>query len=101
MVLITRTEGGFYPHHPRQARLLGDYHGALGSLEESLALIRSLGSRGNEGWALNLYAAVLTAAGDLSRAQAIYQDALHLNREMRQPDAEASRPPPWGGPMRS
>ena len=43
----------------------------------------------SEAWALNRYAAVINASGDHARAAALYQDALHLARELRQPDDEA------------
>ncbi|HEY2673598.1 MAG TPA: tetratricopeptide repeat protein, partial [Rugosimonospora sp.] len=70
-------------------RSTGDYPGAMLALEAALELYRETGSRGNEAWALNHYAAVFTAAGDPARAEALYRDALRLAREVQQPDDEA------------
>ena len=69
--------------------LTGDYEGAARDLEESIAFYQGIGNRGNQAWALNHYGAVITAAGDAARAIAIYEDALRLSRETRQPDDEA------------
>jgi tetratricopeptide (TPR) repeat protein len=48
-----------------------------------------MGSRNGEGWALNHYAAVAAATGDLPRALALYQQALTMNRELNKRDDEA------------
>jgi DNA-binding SARP family transcriptional activator/tetratricopeptide (TPR) repeat protein len=71
-------------------RLTGDYQGAARDFEEAISTYQGLGNRGNLAWTLNHYAAVISAAGDLTRATALYHDALNLARDVRQPDDEAA-----------
>jgi DNA-binding SARP family transcriptional activator/tetratricopeptide (TPR) repeat protein len=71
-------------------RLTGDYEGAARDIEESIRAYRDLGNPGNQAWALNHYAAAISDAGDLTRATALYCDALHLARQVQQPDDEAA-----------
>ena len=72
-----------------QARLsAGDYPGAAHHLSAAVDIFRHIGS-GNEAGALTHYAAAIAAAGDYGRARDLYQDALDLARETRQPDNEA------------
>ena len=70
-------------------RRMGDYPGATRDLERALKLYRGLGTRGNEVWTLNFYAAVFTSAGDGERGLALHTEALGLAREMEIPDEEA------------
>jgi len=58
--------------------------------EQALEIYRRLGSRANEAWALNHYAATITAIGDHPRALALYQQALAMNRALNKPDDEAA-----------
>jgi tetratricopeptide (TPR) repeat protein len=59
------------------------------AISRALEIYRALGSRGNEAWALNHYAAAISATGDTPRALALYQQALAMNREQNKPNYEA------------
>lgn len=67
----------------------GDLPGAIRLLEAAMDLFRRIGSRGSAAWALNRYAAVLSAAGHPARAEAQYLEALRLARETSRLDDEA------------
>lgn len=66
-----------------------DLPGAAQLLQAALNAFRRIGSRGAEAWALNRYAAVISAAGDHAQAGDLYRDALRLARETHQLDDEA------------
>jgi DNA-binding SARP family transcriptional activator/tetratricopeptide (TPR) repeat protein len=70
-------------------RQVGDLVGAARDLEAGLGICREIGFHANEGWALNYYAAVFLAGGDLPRALSVYQDALKKSRKVQHPDDEA------------
>lgn len=55
---------------------------------KALEICRAIGNRGNEGWALNQYAAVL-AHTDVEQALPVYRDALQVNQEVNQPQDAA------------
>ena len=69
--------------------LAGDTAGAGHAQARALEIYREIGSRHDEAWALNHYAATIAAGGDLPRAIALYQQALALNRELNKPDGQA------------
>jgi tetratricopeptide (TPR) repeat protein len=58
-------------------------------MEDALDTFRQIGARSNEAWALNQYAEVFAASGDLTRALAVHNDALRLTRELDMPDKQA------------
>src|SRR5207302_566889 len=63
--------------------------GAHDAQATALEFYRNRGSRHDEAWALNHYAATIAARGDLPRAAALYQQALTMNRELTKPDGQA------------
>ena len=58
-------------------------------LEAAISTFRRIGGGGSEAWALNRYAAVISASGDPTRAEALYLEALSLARETGRSDDEA------------
>ncbi len=70
-------------------RLSGDLVGAADAQARALTIYREIGSRHDEAWALNHYAATIAAQGDLPRALALYEQALRMNRELNKPDSQA------------
>jgi tetratricopeptide (TPR) repeat protein len=67
----------------------GDYPGAVDAHTRALEIYRALGSRDNEAYALNHYAAALAATGRRPHALALYCQALAVHRELNKPDDEA------------
>ena len=61
-------------------RLTGDYPAAAQALEQSLGILRNLGSRGGEAEALNETGALHRVSGDLVQAEQCHQQALDLAR---------------------
>ncbi|OIJ91786.1 hypothetical protein BIV25_28950 [Streptomyces sp. MUSC 14] len=73
----------------RMRMLDEDYRGALEAHARALEIYRAVGSYDNEAWAMNLYARIFVAAGDMAQALAVYRDALRLTREVQHRDDEA------------
>ncbi|MEU8975282.1 tetratricopeptide repeat protein [Streptomyces monashensis] len=73
----------------RMRMLDEDYSGALEAHARALEIYRDVGSYDNEAWAMNLYARIFVAAGDVAQALAVYRDALRLTREVQHRDDEA------------
>jgi tetratricopeptide (TPR) repeat protein len=69
--------------------LTGDVVWAGEAISRALEIFRATGTRSNEAWALNHYAATVAAGGDLSRALDLYRRALDMNRELNKPDDQA------------
>jgi non-specific serine/threonine protein kinase len=60
----------------------GDFAGAQPFLEESLALHRKAGDRGDASWSLHYLGDVAFYQGEFARARALYEESLALRREI-------------------
>jgi serine/threonine protein kinase/tetratricopeptide (TPR) repeat protein len=65
--------------------VLGDLDKGRATLEESRAILRSVGARRPESYALHRLGMVLEQAGDLDEAERVHQAAIAMRREMRYP----------------
>ncbi|MFC1403386.1 MULTISPECIES: tetratricopeptide repeat protein [Streptacidiphilus] len=70
-------------------RLAGRPEDGLPDLQKALDIFRRIGARGNEAWALDLYAGTVAATGDQLRALELYRDVLNLARQTRMAAVEA------------
>nr|WP_194924229.1 helix-turn-helix domain-containing protein [Catenulispora pinisilvae] len=71
-------------------RLAGNPEDGLPDLQNALEIFRRIGARGNEAWALDLYAGTVAATGDHLRALQLYHDVLHLARQTTMTAVEAA-----------
>ncbi|MFE0461232.1 ATP-binding protein [Kitasatospora sp. NPDC058965] len=71
-------------------RLAGAPEDGLPDLQDALEIFRRIGARGNEVWALDLYAGTVAATGDHLRALQLYDDVLRLARQTNMPGVEAA-----------
>jgi DNA-binding SARP family transcriptional activator/tetratricopeptide (TPR) repeat protein len=67
----------------------GNPSDAAALMREGIGIFRRIGSRAAETWALNRYAAVISATDDYARAGDVYRDALRLAQETHMLDEEA------------